>query len=185
MALFSFFDKWINERGSANILNQRMMLLEQEHAVELRKLKAEQDALSGQLRTVTGERDLARTELEQTKGILEQARMRMAQMESFAVQARQMAIHVGFRNAFLGSGYVLMLQNKTTKPMSLNVTVTDATGHKVKNFRVVANGGTATGASFQASNPAEIGHKEGWAFAAGDKVEVACPGFDPIKITVP
>ena len=185
MGLFSYFDKLINERGSANILNQRILLLEQEHAAELRKHKAEQEALSGQLRTVTGERDLARTELEQTKGVLEQARMRMAQMEPLAVQARQMAIHVGFRKAFFGSGFVLVLQNKTTKPMALNVTVTDATGQKTKQFRVVANGGIAAGANFQASSPAEIGHQEGWAFAPGDKVEVACPGFDPIKITVP
>ena len=69
--------------------------------------------------------------------------------------------------------------------MALNVTVTDVAGQKTKSVRVVANGGTAMGANFQAANAAEIGHKEGWAFAPGDKVEVACPGFDPIKITVP
>jgi len=185
MGLFSFFDKLINERGSANILNQRIILLEQEHAAELRKLKAEIDNISGQLLTVTSERNTARTELEQTKAVLEQARMRIAQMEPLAVQARQMAIHVGFRKAILGSGLVLVLQNKTIKPIALNVTVTDATGQKAKQFRIVTNGGTAIGANFQASSPAEIGHQEGWAFTPGDKVEVVCPGFDPIKITVP
>ena len=106
-------------------------------------------------------------------------------MEPLAAKARAMAIAVGFRKALLGSGYVLNLQNKTTKPLALNVAVADATRQKTRQFRIVMDGGTATGGSFQAAPAKEIGHREGWAFASGDTVEIACAGYDSIQMTVP
>ena len=37
--------------------------------------------------------------------------------------------------------------------------------------------------SFNAAPAKEIGHREGWAFAKGDAVEVACAGYDSLHIT--
>jgi hypothetical protein len=185
MGLFAYVEKLINEHGSSGILRDRIVLLEQQHQVDKQKLEMEHDALTGQLRTVTDELDLARRELNQTKSELEQSKIRILQLEPFAVKAREMAIAVGFRKAMLGSGYVLTLQNKTPKPLALNVTVADATRQKNQQFRVVVDGGTTMGASFNAAPAKEIGHREGWAFAKGDAVEVACAGYDSLHITVP
>lgn len=185
MGVLAYFEKFINEHGSSAILRDRIVLMEQQHHAEKQKLKAEQDALAEQFRMVTSERDHARRELHLTKSELEKAMIRIFHMEPLAVKAREMAITVGFRKAFFGSGYVLTLQNKTIKTLALNVTVTDATRQRNMQFRVVANGGSAMGASFTAAPPKEIGHAEGWAFASGDNIEVVCAGFDPLHTTVP
>lgn len=145
MGLFAYVERLISEHGSSAILRDRIVLLEQQQQAEKQKLKAEQDVLTGQVRTVTGERDLFRRELEQTKSELEQAKIRISQLEPFAVKAREMAIAVGFRKAIFGSGYVLTLQNKTPKPLALNVTVADATRQKNQQFRVVVDGGRRLG----------------------------------------
>ena len=182
---FTYIEKLINEHGSSTILRERIDLLEQQHQAERQKLKAEQDALTEKLRTVTGERDLARGELQQTKSELEQARIHISQLEPLAVKARAMAIAVGFRKAILGSGYVLSIQNKTTKPLAFDISVADASRQKSKQFRIVVDGGSAVGGSFTAAPAKEIGHREGWAFASGDIVEVACAGYDSMRMTVP
>jgi hypothetical protein len=181
----TWIDKFINERGSANILRDRIGLLEQEHRAETQKLNGERDTLSEQVRVATAERDLARGELQQTKSELEQARNQILRMTPLTIKAREMAIAAGFRKAWTGSGLVLTLQNKTTKPLALNVTATDSTKQKKRAFRVVVNGGTSQGASFQAAPPKEIGHREGWAFVSGDSVEIECSEYDSMRITVP
>jgi hypothetical protein len=185
MGVFTYFEKLITEHGSSAILRERIVLLEQQHHAEKQKLKAELDALAEQYRMVTSERDYARSELQLTKSELEKAKIRISQMEPLAIKAREMAIAVTFRKAIFGSGYVLGIQNKTTKPLALNVTVTDATRQRNMHFRVVANGGSAQGANFTAAPAKEIGHREGWAFVSGDTVDVGCADYDSIQMTVP
>src|SRR5882724_1534909 len=176
---FSYLEKLINEHGSSNILRDRIVLMEQQHLSEKQAFQKEKDELASQLRLVTDERDFARRELQQTKNELEQTKVRVLQMEPLAIKAREMAISVGFRKAIFGSGHVLTLQNKTEKPLGVNITVADASGQKGNEFRFVVDGGR-----FQAVAK-EIGHIQGWAFSSGDNIKIVCAGYDPITLRVP
>jgi septal ring factor EnvC (AmiA/AmiB activator) len=133
-----------------------------------------QQALSDLARTQTSLTAIEK-QLDATKRELAQARSQIAQLEPLAAKAREMPVSVGFRDALLGSGRVLIMHNKTGKPLSLIVTAMDATSKKTKTFRIVVDGGLSR----------ELGYAEGWAFASGDSVELACAGYDPIVKSVP
>jgi hypothetical protein len=184
MGLIAYFDRLINERGSSSILRDRLVLMEEKHATEKQKLKTDHDELEEKIRAVTSVRDFAHSELRHAKNELEQANVRISQMEPLAIRAREMAIAVSFRKALTGSGHVLTIHNKTTKPLGLSLKVSDAVRQKTKEYRIVVDGGTAVGANFQAANPKEIGHAEGWAFASGDIAEIACQGYDPMQVRI-
>ena len=76
MSLLAYLDKWINERGSASILRDRITLTEQQHHSEVLILQTERDALAKQNATIVQERDVARNELHKAQSqikILEEA----------------------------------------------------------------------------------------------------------------
>src|SRR6266481_7668090 len=52
----------------------------------------------------------------------------------------EMPVSVGFRKAWIGSGHVLVIENKSGKSLRLNVTVKDAALRIIKAWSVIADG---------------------------------------------
>ena len=95
-----------------------------------------------------------------------------------------MPISASFRKALLGEGYVLTLQNKSPKTLSLGITASDTGLQKSKTFRVVLDAVTPSPAGvgvYAMPMNKEIGYREGWTFVSGDSVEIVCSGFDAVK----
>lgn len=117
-------------------------------------------------------------QLNQTSGELKRSQSEVARMQPLAAKALEMPVTATFRQALLGSGYVLSLQNKSAQALRVSVTVSDASKQRTKVFDMVLDAITQTGAS------KEIGHLEGWTFLTGDYVEIACAGYTSIKANV-
>jgi hypothetical protein len=70
---------------------------------------------------------------------------------------------------------VLHLRNTSDRPLFAVVTLKNPTTHEEKSFRIdVAGNGTA-----------EIGHREGWVLASGDRLELSNDAFQTWKGSIP
>lgn len=93
----------------------------------------------------------------------------------YVKRARELPVNLGRRKALTGSGFVLELQNASTKTLPVKVTLISPTFSKTNTFDLVLDGAKLTGPL------KEIGHKEGWPGSPGDLVEIESEGYDPIR----
>ena len=84
-------------------------------------------------------------------------------------------IEVKFRNAILGSGMVLQVQNTSSKPLMILVTLSNPTTQQKKVSRL----------DILPNSAGEIGHMEGWILASGDQIEVSNANFKTWKGSIP
>jgi len=152
---------------------------------ELQQMQGELAQVRAALNTNQQRLTEASNQVQEVLGELDTAESQVAQMVPTDAQTGELPIMFGFRKAMAGSGYILWFQNKTTKTLPLKVTVTDATGRRSKALRVVLEGATLSGTGFFAAVPKEIGPAEGRTFGSGDRIEIACPGYGPMKKTLP
>ena len=152
---------------------------------ELQQMQGELAQVQAELNTNQQRLTEASNQVLEVQGELETAESQVAQMVPTDAETGEMPIMFGFRKATAGSGYILWFQNKTTKTLPLKVTVTDATGRRTKALRVVLEGSTLSGTGFFAAVPKEIGPAESRTFASGDRIEIVCPGYGPMKKTLP
>lgn len=75
----------------------------------------------------------------------------------------------------LGPGLVLHVENNSAQPLFAIVTLNNPTTHAEKSFRL----------DVPSNGSAEIGHKEGWILATGDKVKVSNDAYKTFEGSVP
>ncbi len=144
---------------------------------QLQEARSDGTKLQSQLQAVRSDSAKLQTQLEQ-------ALSEIAKMQPLAAKALEMPVKIGFRKAILGDGFVAVLQNTSTKTLSVDVKCTDATTARSREFRVVMDG-FDPGRHVGGYPTKEIGHQEGWAFASGDKLQLSCAGYDRKERTVP
>lgn len=83
-------------------------------------------------------------------------------------------ISLSFRNALLGNGRVLILENPTLSFVAFSLEVYSPALHKGKTFQLALSSGRST----------EIGHMEGWAFTRGDRLRFEGPDFSSYEYMV-
>ena len=71
-------------------------------------------------------------------------------------------IEVGFREAIMGPGLVLQVKNTSNSSITALVTLNNPTMQQEKSYRLDIPARTIT----------EVGHKEGWVLAHGDKLKI-------------
>ena len=152
---------------------------------ELQQTRSELERVQAELIRQRQRLTEASNQLQEVQGELETAESQVAQMVPGADEAGEMPIMFGFRKAPTGGGYILWFQNKTTKALSLKITTTGTTGRKTRPLQVVLEGATLSGTGFFAAAIKEIGSAEGRTFASGDRIDIACPGYGPMKKTLP
>jgi hypothetical protein len=152
---------------------------------ELQQMQGELAQVRAALNTSQQRLTEASNQVQEVLGELDTAESQVAQMVPTDAPSGEMPIMFGFRKATVGSGYILWFQNKTTKTLPLKVTVTDAAGRRAKALRVVLEGATLSGTGFFAAVPKEIGPDESRTFGSGDRVEITCPGYGPMRKTLP
>ncbi|MEQ1934886.1 MAG: hypothetical protein ABL962_13585 [Fimbriimonadaceae bacterium] len=84
-------------------------------------------------------------------------------------------IDVKFREAMLGPGMVLQVQNKSGTPLMVVVSLKNPTTQQEKSFRldITSNGN------------GEIGHQEGWVLASGDQIQISNASFKSWQGSIP
>lgn len=84
-------------------------------------------------------------------------------------------IEVKFRNALLGPGMVLQVQNKSDKPLMAVVSLSNPTTQQEKSFRL----------DISPNGDKEVGHVEGWVLASGDKIKVSNASYQTWQGSIP
>ena len=84
-------------------------------------------------------------------------------------------VDVKFRNALLGSGMVLQVQNKSGKPLMVVVSLKNPTTQQEKSFRL----------DISPNGDKEIGHLEGWVLASGDTIKVSNASYQSWQGSIP
>lgn len=88
---------------------------------------------------------------------------------------RDLPISVSFRQALLGSGLVATFKNNSSQTLEVAAVFSSpSTGQQKQTNLVIPSNGVQ-----------EIGHAEGWAFAAGNHVTLTNNEFRPIEYVVP
>lgn len=84
-------------------------------------------------------------------------------------------IEVKFRNALLGPGMVLQVQNKSAKPLMVAISLKNPTTQQEKSFRL----------DISPNSDKEIGHVEGWVLASGDTIKVSNANYQTWQGSIP
>jgi len=84
-------------------------------------------------------------------------------------------IEVKFRNALLGPGMVLQVQNKSGKPLMIVVSLKNPTTQQEKSFRL----------DISPNDNKEVGHVEGWVLASGDTIKVSNANYQTWQGSIP
>lgn len=84
-------------------------------------------------------------------------------------------IEVKFRNALLGPGMVLQVQNKSGAPLMVFVSLKNPTTQQEKSMRL----------DISPNGNGEIGHQEGWVLASGDSIKVSNASYRTWQGSIP
>jgi hypothetical protein len=104
--------------------------------------------------------------LAQLTGQLEEAKEKIARLNNEIA----FPIEIACKKSHGGNTYSVELLNTTTNVLPVTVTFTNPALHKGVNFIVKLTAGFSR----------EVSQLEGWSAAAGDSLQVECPGFLPI-----
>ena len=98
-----------------------------------------------------------------------------AALEKEKARPPALEVRIEMRNSQMKRGLVAKLSNTSSKQLTVIVTTWNPTTRQQGRFdRLIAPGTTI-----------EIGHREGWAFASGDRLTLRSSGFEDKQYTVP
>jgi anti-sigma-K factor RskA len=113
----------------------------------------------------------AKAELSAEKNsIIAEANAKIAELSK-----RDLPITVSFRSALLGSGLVGVFKNHSSSSLEVAAVMSSPTTNQEKRANLV----------IPANGSQEIGHAEGWPFAAGHRIKLSNGNYRDIEYTVP
>jgi hypothetical protein len=104
-----------------------------------------------------------------------QARLEEVQTQLADVSKPDLPVTVSFRNALSGSGLVGVFKNNSLSPLEIAAVFSSPTtgGKRAANLVIPANG------------VKEIGHVEGWPFAAGQHIHLVNDRYRAVEYDIP
>jgi multidrug efflux pump subunit AcrA (membrane-fusion protein) len=92
-----------------------------------------------------------------------------------AASSKEMPLSVSFRNAIVGDGKAVVLQNTSSDTLLVNVKFTDPTATTHQVYHLVLDGGAIK----------ELGSLGAWKLGSGDRIEIESADYAPIVKTAP
>jgi hypothetical protein len=147
--------------------------------------------LSYDLQEVKIQLDKERQDKQRLEAYLAESRARAAEVErevrrlSEAMTAKDPAqtdsgkpalpVRIGFRKSYLGIGLVAVIENTSSRYLTMVMTTRNPTLSTVKRFQIEIKPG----------DDLAFGHDDGWKFTSGDELALYNDNYKALKITVP
>lgn len=87
----------------------------------------------------------------------------------------ELPVKVSFRKSYLGIGLVALIENSSTRYLTLVLTTRNPTLSSVKRFQI----------EIEPGDDIAFGHDDGWKFTSGDELGLFHDNYKALKITVP